>query len=181
MSAVGTGKATQAPDCAEPAESNPFAPQLAAQYLAPLAPPAPRRGRGIFYHSALLAGAIAVLALCFVMRVQGESQVVVQGIREPLPELCHVRRFFGINCPGCGLTRCFLSLARGDLAAAWHFNAAGYLWFAALLFQLPYRAVQAWRAGRGRQTQFPMRLATWTVIVLVAALFLQWGARMLFG
>ncbi|MBI1904560.1 MAG: DUF2752 domain-containing protein [Planctomycetia bacterium] len=100
---------------------------------------------------------------------------------EPLPDLCHVRRFLGINCPGCGLTRCFLCLARGDLAAAWHFNAAGFLWFVAVLFQLPYRCVQAWRAGRGRRTQFPMRLATWTVIVLVAALLIQWAARMLFG
>jgi hypothetical protein len=178
---LGTDTTTEAFGGAGATESNPFAPEGTFPAPRDEAPLRPRRGRAVFYHGAMLAGAVAVLALCFAMQVQGESKVVVQGIREPLPELCHVRRFFGINCPGCGLTRCFLSLARGDLAAAWRFNAAGYLWFAALLFQLPYRSIQVWRASCGRDTQFPSRLSTWAILVLVAALFIQWGAQLLFA
>ncbi|MEO8503317.1 MAG: DUF2752 domain-containing protein [Acidobacteriota bacterium] len=36
--------------------------------------------------------------------------------------LCFVRRFVGLPCPGCGMTRAFAALAHGDLAAAWHWH-----------------------------------------------------------
>jgi hypothetical protein len=95
----------------------------------------------------------------------------------PLPELCGWKRFFGVNCPGCGLTRCFIALAHGDLAAAWHFNPAGILLFVGVAFQVPYRAAQLWRMKRGRPTlRVPYVLAlVWTAVAL---LLLQWLLKM---
>lgn len=47
--------------------------------------------------------------------------LVLAGILLDQP-LCPWRRFLGIRCPGCGMTRAFLALARGDWAAALHFH-----------------------------------------------------------
>ena len=36
--------------------------------------------------------------------------------------MCPTALFFGIPCPGCGLTRATLALLRGDVGAALHFH-----------------------------------------------------------
>ena len=36
--------------------------------------------------------------------------------------ICMLRRVFGLPCPGCGMTRAFAALARGDLRAAFAFH-----------------------------------------------------------
>jgi len=40
---------------------------------------------------------------------------------------CPLYAVSGIPCPGCGMTRAFLSLLRLDFAAAWNWNPAVYL------------------------------------------------------
>ena len=80
-------------------------------------------------------------------------------LNRPLPELCFLRRYTGLACPGCGLTRSFISLARGELAHAWAFNPAGVLWFVACAVQVPYRSVQLWRLARGGRTAGAARSA----------------------
>jgi hypothetical protein len=37
--------------------------------------------------------------------------------------VCPLYSIFGINCPGCGLTRGFHALFNGDILAALHYNA----------------------------------------------------------
>lgn len=37
--------------------------------------------------------------------------------------LCPLHALTGLNCPGCGLTRAFHALFRGDIFQALHFNA----------------------------------------------------------
>ncbi|RAJ43112.1 uncharacterized protein DUF2752 [Kitasatospora sp. SolWspMP-SS2h] len=54
---------------------------------------------------------------------------------------CPWHRLTGLQCPGCGGTRMAYDLLHGDLAAAWHDNAA-------LLLTLPF--VAAWCAVRLR-------------------------------
>ena len=150
-------------------EASPFAPmppwRAAAQDVAPSV------------HWALMLTAAAVIALAMLLSVRGESQVALPLVGGPLPELCGWKRFFGVSCPGCGLTRCFISLAHGDLPAAWHFNPAGILLFAGVAFQVPYRAAQLWRLRRGRPAlRVPGVLAlVWTAVAL---LLLQWLLKM---
>ena len=40
---------------------------------------------------------------------------------------CPVHWLTGIACPGCGITRASVALARGDFARAWHFHPFVYL------------------------------------------------------
>ena len=43
---------------------------------------------------------------------------------------CIFLHFFGIPCPGCGMTRALLSVLRFDFAAAFHFHP--------LIYAMPY-------------------------------------------
>ena len=86
-----------------------------------------------------------VVFLALVLSVPGtarEEQVIVPVIGRALPPLCTSKILFNRECPGCGLTRCFISMAHGDLARAWRFNPAGVYFFAVVVAQLPFRAWQ---------------------------------------
>ena len=96
------------------------------------------------YHAAILALACGVLVLAAVLSVRKSTEVLLPVFGVPLPELCMSKRYLGFDCPGCGLTRCFISLARGDLAAAWGYNPAGLWLFGMLAAQIPFPA----RLGR---------------------------------
>ncbi|MDD2320045.1 MAG: DUF2752 domain-containing protein [Geobacteraceae bacterium] len=46
------------------------------------------------------------------------------AVIESGPSLCLIKNLFGIECPGCGLTRAFSALAHGDILAAMQFNSS---------------------------------------------------------
>jgi hypothetical protein len=143
----------------------------------PLAAPPPAARKRFEYHAIALVLCTVVLGLAMTMSVQGGTQVNLPGFSTPLPELCHSRRVFGIDCPGCGMTRCFISLGHGDVASAWTYNASGILLFGLVVAQLPYRTMQLWRLSRGRPEWRLGRLTTWLAIALGAALALQWAVK----
>jgi hypothetical protein len=62
--------------------------------------------------------------------------------RVSVPETCFWSRFFGISCPGCGLTRSFVHIARGDLRTAVQWNIMGPVVFLICLLQIPYRIIE---------------------------------------
>jgi hypothetical protein len=45
------------------------------------------------------------------------------------PLLCPIRAFTGIPCPGCGMTRSFLSLVQGNLGEAFSYHLFGPILF----------------------------------------------------
>jgi len=100
------------------------------------------------------------------------------GLAGPLPEICLLRRFLGWECPGCGLTRSFVALAHGELGRAWHFNPAGLLWFAALLWQIPYRATQLWLLQRGRELVVRRGFTEGVILILMVACLVQWFVKL---
>jgi hypothetical protein len=85
-----------------------------------------------------------------------------------------MKRVTGLDCPGCGLTRCFISLAHGDAASAWNFNPAGVLLFGMLVAQIPYRLAQIWRVKNGRGEWRHRRLSVVLTVVFVSLLMIQW-------
>jgi hypothetical protein len=107
------------------------------------------------------------------------GEVVVPLLEIPLPASCAFRGLTGIPCPGCGLTRSFVSLAHGQWRAAWSYNPAGWFFFAIVLFQLPYRACQMIRIGRGRQPLQVRRAGQCVAWGLLLVLLLQWLASLL--
>jgi hypothetical protein len=128
------------------------------------------------YHLTWLIVSLAVLALASVCSVRGEAMAFA-GMATPLPETCLSRRLLNFDCPGCGLTRSFVALAHFDVARAWHFNPAGLLWFAALLWQAPYRAAQLYLLRGGRELTVRRGVSEGLLLVLIAACLAQWMVR----
>lgn len=148
--------------------------------LPPLPPSAARRTSCLVMHGTLLGLALVVVVLACAMHTQETDRVYLPLLGVPLPPLCMFRFFTGANCPGCGLTRAFIHIAHGDLAGAWRFNPAAFLWFPIIAAQLPYRTWQISRVRRGLPEFFDYRLL-WCLWLALGALFLQWGVRLVDG
>lgn len=129
---------------------------------------------GTLHHGVFLLLATGVVLASAVLTVRGEQEVVVPWINRALPGTCTFLRVTGIPCPGCGLTRSFISLAHGHLRDAWHFNPAGMLFFAVVAFQIPYRTWQILRIRQGREEFRFTSFDHWTLVALIGLLLVQW-------
>jgi len=99
-------------------------------------------------HYEILAVAGLVVVLSLILQVRSDERVIVTGFPEyPLPHACLSYAWFGIRCPGCGLTRSLVHLAHGDWTASWHDHRVGWLMALAILLQFPYRLIALWRGG----------------------------------
>ncbi len=131
----------------------------------------------IKFHWAILLGATCVVVLAAILQVRGPETVVIPVVDIALPGTCTYKEFVGVECPGCGLTRCFISLAHGRPVAAWYFNPAGILFFAIVAGQIPFRVIQIWRIRHGlaeyRLGHFPHYLLG----ILIVSLLTQWLVR----
>ncbi len=135
-----------------------------------------RRSQDATLDWVILAVACGILVLAAILDTRGGTQVVIPVLGLPLPELCYARRWLGMECPGCGLTRSFIAMMHGDLADAWRYNAAGFLIFVAVVCQIPYRG---WHLSHQRFGTSAPRLAwlAWIWVAIGAALVIQWIAR----
>lgn len=129
-------------------------------------------------HWALLLLCASGLAAALLLRVEQGTKVSVPLLSYTLPELCYWRQVFDLDCPGCGLTRCFVSLARADLASAWHYNPAGILLFGCMVLQIPFRGWQLWRLRRG-QREVEIAALPWLLVAVSVLMILQWLVRMI--
>ncbi len=129
-------------------------------------------------HSSIGLAAVCVIGAALLLRVEEGTRVTALGFDRALPELCYWRTMFGMDCPGCGLTRCFIAAAHGHLAEAWSYNPVGLLLFAAVVFQIPYRAWQLWRLSTGRD-EFQTFGAHYALLGVSALLIVQWCIRLM--
>ena len=98
-------------------------------------------------HLEMLGVAVGVVVLAVLLQVQPDQRVAFRFLPAyPLPQTCLARSLFGVNCPGCGLTRSFIHLAHGDWRRSLATHHLGWLLASAILFQFPYR-VHALRHG----------------------------------
>lgn len=124
----------------------------------------------------LFAFLVAVAALLRPTPPGAESGLTVAGLR--VPEVCALYRTTGIPCPGCGLTRSWVSAVHGDLGASLAHHSLGWL---VLLYVLAQAARHgSWLAlpgQRGRIERFGARLDR-GVIALGVLLFVAWIPRL---
>lgn len=146
--------------------------------LAPEAPSAEPIGgpnsRGS--HVGLLIASTLVIVASVFMNIRGHDRVRLLGFSE-LPQMCQFRNIFDIPCPGCGLTRAFISMGHLDFVSAWNYHPIGVFFYAIVVFQIPYRCIQIVRCRNGL---LPIQLGTappWIWGILVAAVFVQWILR----
>ena len=135
------------------------------------------RSERMLHHGLVLLGSLAILSLAGLLRVRGEREVVLPVLNQPLPPICLARRLVGWDCPSCGLTRSFISLAHGDVLAAWRYNPAALLLFALVVAQIPYRCGQLWRIHH-HVPEWEIARWQWAVWVLAIALLGQWIIRL---
>src|SRR3954469_14174561 len=91
------------------------------------------------HREALVVASVIVIG-SFVLTAYPNGRVGLVG--QPallLPPLCWAQQWFGISCPGCGLTRSFIYLAHGDFEASWQVHRLGWLVAALVVVQFPYR------------------------------------------
>ena len=118
----------------------------------------------------LLAG--LVLAASPFLNVGEDDRVALRWFPGlPLPPMCMSQEWFGVSCPGCGLTRSFVHLAHGDLEASLHSHRLGWLLMAAAAIQIPYRLALLRGVKRFELTNTLGNLFSW---VLIGVLFLNW-------
>ena len=133
------------------------------------------------FHVVILAMSAGVLLLAALLNVEAGSTVVVPLLQIPLPEMCYLRRMCGLACPGCGLTRSFISLAHGEVETAFQYNPAGPLLFLLFAIQLPYRG---WQIARLRMGMDEWPIGPWGYLPLYVwfvVLVGQWLVRMVLG
>jgi hypothetical protein len=128
-------------------------------------------------HRQMLVASILVLALSLLLQVQGGDRVAFSLLPNwPLPPSCLSRTLFGIDCPGCGLTRSFVYLAHGDWRASLAKHRVGWLLALAVMLQIPYRlAGILGRNPRPLGRRFPKLFGMMLIVVLIG----NWVLRML--
>lgn len=137
-----------------------------------------RRRQAEKRHRFMLGLAVFIIAMAFALEVRPDQRVQFRfapGL--PLPEMCGSRLFFGVECPGCGLTRGFILMSRGRWDEAFHLNRIAWIFGISVLAQIPYRLAALYEMRRGRFID--RQWAFWYGWLIVAALILNWIARQL--
>ena len=125
-----------------------------------------------------LLGSLLCLVLASCMHVGSDRRVYLLGMSQPVPETCMTYTRFGIDCPGCGLTRTFVHLTHGQFADAWRLNPVGWLVFLFACVQIPPGTAQVVFRSRARWVEAWGMWNDWATAFLVIALVLQWLVRL---
>lgn len=115
------------------------------------------------------------LALARGLASASPSAVSVAG--HALPVVCPSRLLFGVNCPGCGMTRSVLLTLGGDLRGALDVNPAGPFLVAALILLAVQLLFTAARSPVG-STPVGRRLLPWASlygVVVACVMLIQWA------
>ncbi|MGD9161574.1 MAG: DUF2752 domain-containing protein [Desulfobacteraceae bacterium] len=87
--------------------------------------------------------------------------------------ICIFKNITGYDCPGCGLTRSFLCIARGDFARSFHYHDFGIVLFAYLCLQTIIQGLYL-IFGPVKYISFTGRLLGRTGLILLFALYFSW-------
>ena len=123
-------------------------------------------------HRSMLILSASVLLVSSAFSVYGTGgEAVVTWLGIELPPLCGSRAFFGVECPGCGLTRSFIALTSGDFSESLRFHRIGWVMWLMVVLQIPFRSYSLWQL---RTSVVERRWPTWVGYLLIAALMGNW-------
>ncbi len=122
--------------------------------------------------------ALIVLSAALLVRSRESGQLEIPGLHLALPSLCPMRNWLGIPCAGCGLSRAFVCLVRGNFAGAWQLNPASPLVFAIVAGQIPWRLLQLRQLWLNRPLFVCLPWSTIAMIALLVTLHAQWILRL---
>jgi len=90
---------------------------------------------------------------------------------------CQFRRFTGLECPGCGMTRGTYALFHGRFLEAFAFNPVGMILLPLALVGLAIEAI-GW--AREKPLPFQLRLGRWGSTIIAVVVVVWWVGRNLF-
>lgn len=125
-----------------------------------------------------------MLLASLTLRIGEDRAVLFPIINVRLPEMCTMYSQFGVDCPGCGLTRSFIHMSAGRISEAWRLNPVGLFAYTYMVMQLPLAAFHLmpanWTTGLRCSRMFVNWgwLNQWLFVALMIALPMQWIVRM---
>ena len=129
------------------------------------------------YHGIILIAALLTIVLSGWLQLKNSEEIEIP-FWGTLPGICSWKNLIGIECPGCGLTRCFVEIGHGNWSNAWRYNPAGFLIFSLVIYQIPFRGIQLWRLRGGRRDArhhiLCINLTAWGI---ATALVVQWTIK----
>ena len=121
-----------------------------------------------------LGGAALLASLVLARGLAEATPAAVHVAGHELPVICPSRLLFGVNCPGCGMTRSVLLTLGGDLRGALHVNPAGPV----LVVALVLLAAQLLFAARASESpSAARRLRPWASlygVVVASVMLVNW-------
>lgn len=123
-----------------------------------------------------LTGVALLASLAVARGLAQATPAAVHFAGRELPVVCPSRLLFGVNCPGCGMTRSVLLTLGGDLRGALFVNPAGPVLVAALI-ALAAQLILLARAPEG-DASVKRRLLPWASLygaVVACVMLIQWA------
>jgi hypothetical protein len=134
----------------------------------------------VFVLGLWIGGPGLVLLAAATMRNGSGRNVLIPWWDIPLPETCTLYSRFGIDCPGCGLTRGFIYLAHGDPISAWELNPLSWLLFAYIAVQIPIAMARACGVS-SHWLQCVIGVNQWGLPAIMLLMVLRWGMNLVLG
>jgi hypothetical protein len=103
------------------------------------------------------------IGVSFLIEPATNGRLTFMGV--VLPPSCPSRIMPGLPCPGCGLTRSFVAMSRGDVMLAHAHNAMGTVIYALCLLQIPYWMAHWLGLVRLEESQRAIRPLLWTLLI----------------
>ena len=122
-------------------------------------------------HWMMLCVSVLVVIGSFLLQSLPNGRVAFRFCPQfPLPETCMSKACFGVECPGCGLTRSFIAIACGDWQKSIIANRVGWVLAFAVIIQIPYRVI----ALANDRILVSNRISYWFGNGLIGILLFNW-------
>lgn len=121
------------------------------------------------YHAVFLGVSVLFIVMAYLLVIVSDDRVAVRGFEDrPLPRSCTFRMLFGIDCPGCGLTRGTLHFANGRFAESFAMHHLAWMIALLVVAQIPYRLVCIVRGNPAPLGRRVPVIVVWSLLVLMA-------------
>ena len=115
----------------------------------------------LLLHAAMLVAPLALLLAHIRFHVKGSG-------------VCVFRSVFGVDCPGCGITRSVMSLFAGDISGALRLHPAGPFVVALIALMVTYLVLVLFTKLKGFEWGKEVRAFTGIEMLAFAALLIGW-------
>ena len=106
---------------------------------------------------------IFVYLVCFAAGLHSVyTEIDAIALLNKLPDFCIFKRLTGYKCPGCGMTRAFISLGRFQFTDAFQYNIfAPFLFYGGLLWLTPLRKMKCKSNNKIHYSVFSIVIVYW--------------------